>query len=202
MVRGSKIRVSRSCGKSTLYVGNLPPILIDSSNNENMTNMSNMDESQIIQYKLQELSLIPIKRIRKRKGYNYGFVEYENHRQAQAALISLRNCKWNQCELRVEIASTDLHTLKVAEDNISNNHQSHTIPTTTTSTTKSPSTTNDSSPNTINKDDTDSDEYGVSPQSSASLNIIHILVMKSLMNVTIQIIIIMNVSIMMIFVLI
>lgn len=89
-VDGEYIRVSRSHGKSTLYVGNLP--LTASS-------------ADVVQTHLEKISNIPIKRIRKRSNYNYGFVEYSNHRQAQAALIALRNKSWSGCPLRVEVAS-------------------------------------------------------------------------------------------------
>ena len=145
LIHEQKIRVSRSEGKCTLYVGNLPPM--------SMPIPITLDESSTIQEKLEQLSSIPIKRIRKRKGYNYGFVEYDNHRQAQAALISLRNAKWNEYELRVEIACTDLQDN--TEINGVNHNNKENIPTTST----------------INID-TDIADRDISPQSSASLKYI------------------------------
>ena len=111
---GTKIRVSRSSNKCTLYVGNLPQFMEDRDNAENY---------EEIKSKLEQISCIPIQRIRKRKGYNYGFVEYENHRQAQAALISLRNSSWDDCDLRVEIAENGLENEREHHPKVASLHK-------------------------------------------------------------------------------
>eukprot|EP01083_Nonionella_stella_P046714 125113_1 len=98
---GSNIRVSRSGDARTLYVGNLPRSLQD---------MEDDHDNQVISIasnKLFELTGIAVQSFKKRKHYNYGFADYQNHRQAHAALMSLRNTRWNGHELRVEIATSD-----------------------------------------------------------------------------------------------
>lgn len=57
---------------------------------------------------INALTSVPLKAFRKQSNCNYGFVGYHDHREAQAALIALKDAKLNDREIRVEVAATEL----------------------------------------------------------------------------------------------
>jgi len=85
---GRRIEVSRSSGKRSLYIGNLP--------------LSDTEET--ITRRVGALSAVPLRRCIKRNNHKYGFLEFDTHRHAQAALVALKNAVWESNEIRVEVA--------------------------------------------------------------------------------------------------